>query len=422
MRAPEHRRLDVYLGAELAGKLERRGPTRLRFTYSARVLERLAPGSLLLSASLPIRELPFGSSDTTPFFEGLLPEGAARTAVARTLGLSEGDTFGLLESLGVECAGAVVLLPEGSERPTGGTGLVRPLSAEEVERLLVELPRAPLGIAPDEGVRLSLAGLQRKLVLVRDARGAWGRPIGGEPSTHILKPAPEAYPVLVANELFCLRVARHAGIPAAHAWRERFVEIECLVVERFDRERREDGTLARIHQEDLCQALGVPPQAKYESDGGPSVRDVVQLLRELGGPGLAREILTFLDQVLLSFMLGNSDHHGKNVALLHTAPDSVRLAPIYDVVSTAVHPELTQRLAMTIGGEAEPARVDAAAWQRLAAECGLGGGLPARVRERAGSIVEAARAVREQAREHGWHDAVLDRIVAIAEARAAQIF
>lgn len=419
MRGPDRRRLDVYVGTELVGRLERRGPTRLRFAYTPRVREHYPHGSLLLSASLPIREQPFASADTTPFFEGLLPEGAARTAAARALGLSEGDTFGLLEALGVDCAGAVVLLPEGTEPPTG-TGLVRPLAAEEVERLLVELPRAPLGIAPDEGVRLSLAGLQQKLVLVRDARGDWGQPIAGEPSTHILKPAPEAYPALVANELFCLRVAESAGIPAAHAWREHFGEIDCLVVERFDRKAR-GGTLARIHQEDLCQALGVLPQAKYESDGGPSIPDVIRLLRELGGPRVAREILTFLDQVLLSFLLGNSDQHGKNSALLYEAPDRVRLAPIYDVVSTAVYPELSQRLAMSIGGEAEPTRVGAAAWQRLAAESALGGGLAARMRERASSIVAGARAVREQARDQSWDDAVLDRIVAVAEGRAAQI-
>jgi serine/threonine-protein kinase HipA len=211
------------------------------------------------------------------------------------------------------------------------------------------------------------------------------------------------------------------GIAAACAWRERLGGHDCFVVERFDRERRDDGSVAGLHQEDLCQALGVLPEAKYEAEGGPSVRATVELIRAVAGSRVAREILAFLDQVVVGFVLGDGDRHGKNVGLLHDAPGSVRLAPAYDLVSTAVYPELTRRLAMAIGGEDDPDRIDRDAWSRLAAECGLGSGLPKRVAALAVRVVGAVRSVRAEAEDEGWAEPVLDEILAIAETRAATV-
>lgn len=415
----ERRRLDVYLGTALVGRLERRGPSRLRFEYGDDARRAHVEGAPLLSVSLPLRAAPFSTGEARPFFEGLLPEGGLRGGIARILGLSGGNAFGLLEALGADCAGAVVLLPRDAPPPSGQPHSVRWLRADDLERLIADLPRAPLGLAAD--VRLSLAGLQQKLVLVQGETGEWGQPLLGTPSTHIVKPQPDAFPGLVANELFCLRVAKRVGIAAACAWRERLGGHDCLVVERFDRERRDDGSVARLHQEDLCQALGVLPEAKYEAEGGPSVRATVELIRAVAGSRVAGEILAFLDQVVVGFVLGDGDRHGKNVGLLHDAPGSVRLAPAYDLVSTAVYPELTRRLAMAIGGEDDPDRIDRDAWSRLAAECGLGSGLPKRVAALAVRVVGAVRSVRAEAEDEGWAEPVLDEILAIAETRAATV-
>lgn len=152
------------------------------------------------------------------FFDGLLPEGEIRRMIAHDFGLDERDVFGLLEALGRDCAGALVLLPEG-EQPLV-QGLPEPVSEEEVARRLRELRFHPLGV--DQRVRVSLAGMQEKLLLARRTAGGWGLPVDGAPSTHILKPAHPLLPLSIPNEALCLRVARHLGMRAASTFSTRF--------------------------------------------------------------------------------------------------------------------------------------------------------------------------------------------------------
>ncbi len=414
--------LDVYLAAERAGALERQGPTRFRFRYADDAVARHGQGALLLSASLPVQSGSYPSAAAKPFFEGLLPEGTVRTAIARALGLSEENTFGLLEALGEDCAGAVVVLPEGSPAADSHAGSIVWLDEEELAAKLLDLPRAPLGIAPEQGIRLSLAGVQRKLVVTRTPSGRFGQPKDGAPSTHIMKPAQEEYAGIVANEAFCLRVARCLGLEAAEASPMRIGGIECLLVARYDRSLDASGRrIQRLHQEDFCQALGILPAAKYEADGGPSAPACVELIREVAGPRTARSITMFVDALLVNFALGNSDAHGKNFALLYETAGAPRLAPLYDLVSTTVYPWLTPRMAMAIGGAQDPDAVDREAWLRLADECRLGRALPARAAERAAHVVRCCRAVRDMSLAEGWHHEVVDGIVAIAERRAAQL-
>lgn len=411
--------LDVYLGSELIGHLERRGPSRYRLHYNPGAVSRHGMGAVVLSASLPVRDETYPNAATKPFFEGLLPEGAIRATVARSLGLSEDNGFGLLAELGRDCAGAAVVVPTGDDPPTPGTGAIEWLDEDAIAQRIADLPRNPLGITDAGGrVRLSLAGVQPKLVVTRASSGRIGQPTGGAPSTHLLKPAQEQYPDLVANEAFCLRVARTAGLRAANA---EIVDIgghECLLVERWDRTIGDDARILRLHQEDFCQALGILPAGKYESEGGPSVVTMVELLRHLSGPTLARDLVELTRALALNVMLGNADAHGKNYALLYEPLGVGRLAPLYDVVSTAVYPELHRSLAMTIGGIEDPDAVDADAWRRLADDAGLGGQLPRLVREFADRVVESARVVRDAARVEGWHRPVLDEIVEAAETRA----
>jgi len=418
-RAAVGDRLDVRLGRQSVGAIEHRGPGRYRFRYSAEVVERLAEGSLLLSASLPVRAQAFSPSEARPFFEGLLPEGAIRSTIARSLGLSEDNGFALMSELGAECAGAVTIVPAGEEPATGAS--IRWFDDIGLARAVADLPRHPLGVSAEGEVRLSLGGVQQKLVVSRAPSGQIGQPLGGTPSTHILKPGQESYESLVSNEAFCLRVAGCAGLRTATAEVIRVDGEPCLLVERFDRTLDGGGQVVRLHQEDTCQALGRLPSEKYEAEGGPTFEELVQLLRDIGGPSTARGITELLDATVLNLLLGNSDAHAKNFALLYDPAGRVELAPLYDVVSTNVYPELTRRLAMSIGGTFDPREVDSSAFERLGALAGVGRQLLRRARSRGDRIVSCARAEREAALAEGWHEPVIDRIVALCEARRSQL-
>jgi serine/threonine-protein kinase HipA len=169
--------LDVFLSEEHVGVIERRGPKRYRFKYSDGLVARCGAGEIVLSASLPVQEDGFAPGESRPFFDGLLPEGAVRSSLAQSLEASEEDGFALLEALGADCAGAVVVVPSG-EQPRTGEGEIRPLSEGNLGRLIEELPEHPLGIDGTGGVRLSLGGVQEKLILVRSPSGGYG---GGHP-------------------------------------------------------------------------------------------------------------------------------------------------------------------------------------------------------------------------------------------------
>jgi serine/threonine-protein kinase HipA len=412
-------KLDVFLGERRLGALERRGPSRYRFAYSQEALAAEEPG---LSASLPLREATFTPSESAPFFEGLLPEGSVRVTVAEKLRLSEGDGFGMLMALGADCAGAVSVLPEGQQPEPPSPPEPPSLGESELAAMLRDLPRDPLGIDSEpDGVRLSLGGVQDKLVLVRLPSGRFALPRRGVPSTCLLKPEHVRYEGLAANEAFCMAVAAGAGSEVAETEMISIDGTRCLYVKRFDRVADAEGRISRLHQEDMCQALGVLPTAKYESNDGPSISDVVQLLRQLGSRRAALDVNAFIKAVLTSFLLGNSDAHGKNFALLYDPVAGVRLAPLYDVVSTVVYPDLTQRMAMAIGGEEDPREVDLASWERLGVDSGLGGVLSKLVRRWSAEVLSSAEACRRRAVEEGWHHPVIDAVVEICRERVARL-
>ncbi len=363
-------RLIVYLGQRLVGELRAEPGARgggFSFAYDAGWVAR--PDAVRLSVSLPLRgpESPYPFEAARPFFAGLLPEGAVRTAVARRHGISEGNEFALLAAIGAECAGAVALLRPGESPPA--TGDYRELPDEELARWLTGLPRGlHLGAGVAE-VRLSLAGAQDKLpVYIEETSGEGsgeGRlllPLGGAPSSHILKPEISDYPETVENEALCLALAARAGLPTAPA-RIRTRPVRLLEVTRFDR-RRDADTLVRVHQEDLAQALGVPPEAKYETEGGPGLGEAFRLLGEQSvAPAVDRKAL--LGWVAFNVLVGNTDAHAKNLSFLHEG-GGLRLAPFYDLLATQVYPGLSDKLAMKVGGEARPAWLQRRHWERLA--------------------------------------------------------
>lgn len=348
-------RLEVWWDDQLVGHLDDRR-AGLSFTYESIT-------SPMISVALPPRARPYGDRASRPFFNGLLPEGEARRVIAYDLGMGNdgGGDFELLAALGRDCAGALVICESGRQAfPIPEGRATESLDEAEIALMLRRLPTFPLGVSSE--VRLSLPGVQPKLPLARTAAGAWVVPSLGQPSTHIIKPPSDRLPDSVANEVFCMKLARELGVAAAETELVTFAGLSTLVSTRFDRSRDHGDTPKRVHQEDACQALSIlvdQPGAKYQHGAaGPSFAAISEVLDTWAGADARYQLL---EQVVVAVIVGNADLHGKNVSILH-ADGEVQLAPLYDIVSTA---DLTlfngepvsATLGMTIGGETDVTRV-----------------------------------------------------------------
>lgn len=314
---------------------------RMRLWYTPEALETFPDGAPLLSLPLALSEERFPNGVVRSFLDGLLPEGDARRVIAEDLGLRADDTFGLARALGRDCAGALVIQRDDEDAPKAPTTLTaEPLTEEDLALLVDNLRSAPLGV--NQRVRISLAGVQEKLLLTRLPDGTWGRPVDGTPSTHILKPEIREYPHTVENEAFCMRLARHLGMTVADIDTVTVNERQLIVVSRYDRAVARSGAVERIHQEDFCQATGLLPSKKYEEDSGPSLRKMAGILRTVDRDSLE----TLLEATTLNVLIGNGDAHAKNFSLLHDRNGALRLAPLYDLLSTLMYGD--DRLAMYI--------------------------------------------------------------------------
>ncbi|MDT7953623.1 MAG: HipA domain-containing protein, partial [Acetobacteraceae bacterium] len=264
------RTLDIWWDGRLVGQLTQDKHGELGFAYAPDWLDDEAAQPL--SASLPKRAEPFTRRECRPFFGGLLPEEGQRDAAAQALGVSRANDFALLDRLGGDVAGALQLLPPG-EPPTALALDRQPTMLDDAGliRVLDALPVRPL-LAGEEGLRLSLAGAQSKVPAVL-VEGAVALPAPGQPTTHILKPPISRFTATTENEAFVMRLAAAIGLDVASAEVRTVQDRSFLLVQRYDRAIDADGIVRRIHQEDFCQALGVPPETKYASEGGPTFKD-----------------------------------------------------------------------------------------------------------------------------------------------------
>jgi serine/threonine-protein kinase HipA len=372
------KQLIVYMGEQRVGELEQDDNGRLRFRYATDWLG--LEGAVPISRMLPLTSDAFEGKWARPFFAGLLPEEEPRQKIAAILGISERNDFAMLEQIGGECAGAISLLPEGAS-PLPVENRLRRLSEEDLQAIVAELPRRPL-LAGEEGLRLSLAGAQDKLPVVMDG-DTISLPLGNTPSSHIMKPQPARFPGLVANEILCMQLARAVGLTVPKITSRLIGGTACIIVERYDRIRNADGSISRLHQEDFCQALGFPPERKYQQEGGPLLRDCVALLREWSTIPVL-DIRDFVDGLIFNVLIGNADAHGKNYSMLYDESRR-RLAPFYDLVCTVVWPELSKRLAMNVGKSKNIDEVRPDHFHKMAIEAGLGWPM---VRERMKSLCE----------------------------------
>ena len=359
------RLLNVYLNQTLVGQLTQDRSGSLSFAYDLAWLE--SEMAVPLSHSLPLQAGSFKRNACRPFFAGLLPEEESRKLIAKSFGVSDGNDFAILERIGAECAGAVSLLKPG-ELPIAADLEYQPIMLTELAGKFTELPHRPL-LTGEGGIRLSLAGAQGKLV-VAIRGGSYFLPIGGSPSSHILKPPSPHFAGLVENEFFCMQLALKAGLDAAQVELGEASGVRFLQILRFDRKGLPDGRTGRIHQEDFCQALGIPPELKYQQEGGPNLKACFELVRRVStAPGV--DALKLFYAVAFNFLVGNGDAHGKNFSFLYT-DEGIRLTPLYDLVCTRAYPNLDQAMAMKIGGERDPTRVQAKNWRKFMQEAGLG--------------------------------------------------
>lgn len=321
--------LRVVLYDRHIGDLTQSAGGAITFEYAEDYLGQ--PGATPLSLSLPLVPGPHRSRTTRAFLNGLLPDSLeVRERWARRFGVSPANPFALLRHMGVDCAGAAQF-GGGSVQDAlveAGSGTLEPLMDEQLGARLVALRQDEAGWAV-AGERWSLAGAQSKFAIARSAAGQWCEPTGGAPSTHIVKPGVTGYREQALNEHLCMTVARHVGLNAATTEYTVFAGAPALVVTRYDRRRTVAGHVLRVHQEDMCQALGVEPRRKYEASEGPTA---VQVARLVNDATEGRDTLDLVDALAFNYLIGAPDAHAKNYSLL-LAGTHARLAPLYDVAS-----------------------------------------------------------------------------------------
>lgn len=356
-RRRAHEPLNVFLNGRLVGVLRRKSSGAIDFQYAREWLawENTFPVSL----SLPLREDRYVGAPVINVFDNLLPDGEAiRRRIAGRVGAGGTDAYSLLAALGHDCVGALQFLLDGIDPGKAGGVEGKRVTAADVAAIIDNLAAAPLGMGEDEDFRISIAGAQEKTALLRKG-GQWFKPTGTSATTHILKPRIGRLPNgvdlsdSVENEYFCLKLLAALGVPTAKAEIWDFNDRRTLVVERFDRRWTKDGRLLRLPQEDICQALSVPPARKYQSDGGPGMGDIIELLKGSDAPD--EDIATFMRACMIFWMLGATDGHAKNFSIALNPGGRFRLTPLYDVLTAQPSLDAGQiqqrkfRLALSVG-------------------------------------------------------------------------
>lgn len=349
--------LNVYLNGYHVGILNRETSGAIAFQYADSWLnwEHAFP----ISLSLPMRGSAYLGLPVIAVFDNLLPDNnLIRHRMAEKIQASGIDAYSLLAAAGRDCVGALQFLPGGIEPGPVGAIAGHSLEEKEVGLLLQDLEFAPLGLHADDDFRISLAGAQEKTALLF-WKNQWHKPEGSTPTTHILKPQIGRLAngmdmsKSVENEYLCMKLMNALGLPSAQAEMVDFENQRALVVERFDRLWTADGRLLRLPQEDFCQALSIPPTLKYETDGGPGIIKILDLLKGSNTPERDREY--FLKSQIVFWLLGATDGHAKNYSIFLELGGGFRMTPFYDVLSTQPNVDLGEvphnkmKLSMAVG-------------------------------------------------------------------------
>ena len=387
----EAKRLSVVLCGRPAGTIRVFRGGFASFTYFD---DYVGPS---LSTRMPVGEGPFLDRIVRPWIEGILPDNQlVRVSMARRAGCSPHNPFDLLECYGRDCPGAVqVCAPGDVAAVLAQTGRHEPISRTEIGHRLRESSSqaAPVWASAEE--HWSLGGAQGKIALAR-IDGHWNSCHGAAATTHLLKPGVEGFSLQGLDEYLCMRLATACGLPAASVEYEEFDGVPAIVVERYDREVSADGTVTRLHQEDLCQALGYLPGQKYDAI-------VAEVLRLLGLDASGQSVYDFVSALFFNYLVGATDAHAKNYSLMHLFAGEVFLAPLYDIASILPYAKRKRGArvaAMPIGREKRFGRMTGANVDRFA----QGNGLDARAcRERMAELARRVSVCVEDVVEDSWH-------------------
>ena len=340
-------------------------------------------GGYAFSPHLPVREITRGAA-VRNFFSNLLPEGHALESLSRAHQVSKHDVFGILKKVGRDCAGALVLMEEGVA-PEAPDQAYQSISASDLNQRIAEARVEDVPLMFWKGKRrMSLAGVQNKLGVYLTLDGGFELPTDAAPTSHILKVGDPKHEDIVANEYFCMQLARAAGLNVPDTLYVKLPE-PVLLIQRYDRlwDSSVAGGLRRVHQIDGCQALNLPPEQKYEeahyeyAPPGATAADLVRLARLCRIPAGAQ--ITLLNWVLFNYLIGNSDAHAKNISFLvnplrasrwtYELEVGMSVAPLYDLVCGTVYGY--HDMAQTIGGESNFAVLERSHWAQLALDCAV---------------------------------------------------
>ena len=350
--------LRVYLNNRLVGFLSKETGGAIDFQYDQSWLDW--EPTLPISLSLPLRETPFRGEPVIAVFDNLLPDSdALRRRVAENVGARGTDAYSMLAAIGHDCVGALQFIA-GDDEAIDATGTIKGEAVDEeaIDKLLRGLAQAPLGLNRNDDFRISIAGAQEKTALLHHD-GRWFKPHGTTPTTHIFKTQIGTWPNgidlsnSVENEFYCLKFLEAFGLQVNKAEIKTFGKTKTLIIERFDRRWTSDGRLLRLPQEDCCQALSVPPTLKYQSDGGPSMVAILDLLK--GGDSPAEDQSAFIKAQILFWLLGATDGHAKNFSVFLGSGGTYQMTPFYDVLTAQPSLDSHQiqrkqmKLAMSVG-------------------------------------------------------------------------
>jgi serine/threonine-protein kinase HipA len=428
--------LTVALNGRLVGTLSCAADGAIRFEYAQDWLDW--EYAIPVSRSMPLVERPFTGTSVRAVLDNLLPDDPRiRSLIATRVGAEGTDAFSMLAALGRDCIGALQFLPEGTAPEPPGPPEGEPLTQADIAERISSLAFAPLGMREsDEAFRISLAGAQQKTALLFHDR-QWMLPTGTTPTTHILKPqigmVQTAFGNVdmtdsVQNEHICMALCRAMGLAVASTSILRLPGgLLVLSVERFDRQLDRKGRLLRLPQEDLCQALGVPPNLKYENDGGPDIQACLDLLKSSDTPDPDRR--DFIKAQLVFWLIGATDGHAKNFSLFLKPEGRFALTPLYDILSTQWQfarrqiPRKSMRLAMSIGNKRRYRLMEIAPrhFEQTARQAGFAIGA---VREVMAKIIEALPAASQTIRaemDDAVPKAMVQAILSAATRRAGQL-
>lgn len=332
-----------------------------------------------LSVSMPLPLAEHGHAVVESFLWGLLPDNQrVLDAWGRRFQVSSRNAFRLLEHVGEDCAGAIQFIQPKREYEVVGKNY-----SEQVDWITEDDLADRLGTvlqhhgeqrsSMDRG-QFSLAGAQPKIALyLSPLDGRWGVPYGMTPTTHILKPAVKDFDGFAQNEHFCLTLAHKIGLPAARSSVLFADSIPTIAVKRYDRLFK-NRQYVRVHQEDMCQAMSVSPEKKYQADGGPGITEVSDLIRTVSDDAYV-DNLTFAKALIFNFLISGTDAHARNYSLILAPQSRIRLAPLYDLASSLPYPKTISpykaNMAMKIGGEYKIKVIKSRHWKTCATDLNI---------------------------------------------------